>query len=82
MFLQVGLYLNGGRLGLGHVEEPSTVDVQLSPLTLQSTLNLKLGDQVWVDITVISPGVTLFDNGNHYTHFTGFMLEEEIGASL
>jgi hypothetical protein len=24
----------------------------------------------------------LFDNGNHHTHFTGFMLEEEIVASL
>jgi hypothetical protein len=24
----------------------------------------------------------LDDNSNHYTHFTGFMLEEEIGASL
>jgi hypothetical protein len=24
----------------------------------------------------------LLDNGNHHTHFTGFMLEEEIIASL
>jgi hypothetical protein len=24
----------------------------------------------------------LLDNNNHYTHFTGFMLEEEIAASL
>jgi hypothetical protein len=24
----------------------------------------------------------LFDSVNHYTHFTGFMLEEEIVASL
>jgi hypothetical protein len=24
----------------------------------------------------------LYDNEYHYTHFTGFMLEEEIGASL
>jgi hypothetical protein len=54
IYLQVGLFFSEGRLGLGHVshvEEPiSTVDVQLSPLTVQSTLNLKLGaDQVWVD---------------------------------
>jgi hypothetical protein len=26
--------------------------------------------------------VNLFDNGNHHTHFTGFVLEEEIVASL
>jgi hypothetical protein len=24
----------------------------------------------------------LYDNGNHFTHFTGWMLEEEIAASL
>jgi hypothetical protein len=24
----------------------------------------------------------LYDDGYHYTHFTGFMLEEEIVASL
>jgi hypothetical protein len=26
--------------------------------------------------------VKLLDSSNHYTHFTGFMLEEEIVASL
>jgi hypothetical protein len=27
-------------------------------------------------------GASLYDTGNHYNHFTGFMLEEEIVASL
>jgi hypothetical protein len=26
--------------------------------------------------------VYLADNGDHYTHFTGFMLEEDIASSL
>ena len=30
----------------------------------------------------MSTGVYLYENSNHYTHFTGFMLEEEIVASL
>ncbi len=80
--LGVGLYLNGGRLASGWVEETNTYAGQWSPLTLQSTLNLKLGDEVWVQINTVSSGVALHDSSGHYTHFTGFMLEEEIVASL
>ncbi len=78
--LGVSFYLNGGRIGSGYVEE--AVASQNSPLTLQSTLNLKKGDQVWLVIWDQSTGTYLYDDGNHFTHFTGFMLEEEIVASL
>jgi hypothetical protein len=79
--LGVSLHLNGGRIGTGYVAETNTPG-QSSPLTLQSTLNLKSGDQIWVAIAWQSTGASLFDNFNHHTHFTGFMLEEEIVASL
>jgi hypothetical protein len=79
--LGVSLYLNGGLIGRGYVEEANTDNTQLSPLTLQSTLNLKSGDQIWVEYSS-SPGAYLYDNSNHYNHFTGFMLEEEIVSSL
>jgi hypothetical protein len=49
VYLGVQLYLNGGRIGTGKVEEENTPG-QLSPLTLQSTLNLKSGDQIWMSI--------------------------------
>ena len=75
----VGLYLNGGYIGAGFVDEANTINGQLSPFTLQSTLSLKKDDQIRVQIHW---GTHLFDNGNHHTHFTGFMLEEEIAASL
>ena len=81
--LGVALYLNGGLpIGLGYVNESNTVANQNSPLTLQSTLNLKKGDQVWVAINAMSSGAFLLDDSYHLTHFTGFMLEEEIAASL
>jgi hypothetical protein len=79
--LGVSLYLNRNYIGLGYVREENTAG-QYSPLTLQSTLNLKSGDQVWMEIYLQESGASLFDNSNHYTHFTGFMLEEEIVASL
>jgi hypothetical protein len=82
VYLGVFLYLNGGRIGLGWVSESNTVAYQNSPLSVQSTLNLTKGDQVWVAISDISTGVNLADNSNHNTHFTGFILEEEIVASL
>jgi|688.fasta_scaffold284749_1 hypothetical protein len=89
--LGIGLYLNGGLIGVGKAEEAkaSFYYNQVRPLTLQSTLKLKSGDQVWLAIYVfvidtISPGASLFDSTSyeHFTHFTGFMLEEEIVTSL
>jgi hypothetical protein len=80
------LYLNGNLIGSSFLVEEYGPISRYSPVTLQSTLNLKTGDQVWVDITYFLSGATpinLYDNSyNHWTHFTGFMLEEEIGASL
>ncbi|XP_046645619.1 uncharacterized protein LOC124336056 isoform X5 [Daphnia pulicaria] len=77
----VGLYLNVNRIGLAFVEEYYTADGQNDQVTIQSTLKLKTGDQVWVQIDSMSWGVALTDYDDQYTHFTGFMLEEEIVAS-
>jgi hypothetical protein len=79
--LGVRLYLNGGLVGAGYVAE-TNADYLLNALTLQSMLNLEKDDLVWVQIAYLSSGVNLFDNVNHYTHFMGFMLEEELIASL
>jgi hypothetical protein len=51
-------------------------------VTVQSTLNMEKGDQVWVQIWNTLSGEYLADDSEHRTHFTGFMLEEEIAASL
>ncbi len=82
VYLGVGLILNGGLIGTGYVREENTASSQDSPLTVQSTLNLKKGDQVWVEIWLQRGTVSLVDSSAHFTHFTGFMLEEEIVASL
>jgi hypothetical protein len=76
--LGVGLYLNKSRIVTGWVEESNSVDNQDSPLTLQSTLNLNKGDQVFLQIIRMSSGVSLLEDSNNYTHFTGFLLDEEI----
>jgi hypothetical protein len=77
------LYLNGNYIGESGVDENNGPVDQYNPVTLQSTLNLKKGDQLWMQIEYYgSSSSYLHDNGNHHTHFTGFMLEEEIVASL
>jgi hypothetical protein len=79
------LYLNGNIIGANYVYETKgsiRPVAQFSPLTLQSTLNLKKGDEVWVQIDYGGSSLYLFDGSWHFTHFTGFMLEEEIVASL
>ena len=76
--LAVSLLLDGGQIARGFVEDANTVKNQSSQLIVQSTLNLKSGNQVWMEIVALSSGVSLA----HDTHFTGFMLEEEIVPSV
>ncbi|XP_046637878.1 interaptin-like isoform X1 [Daphnia pulicaria] len=76
------LYLNGNIIGSSNVHENKGPVDQWSPLTLQSTLNLKKGDRVWMQISYSSSSSFMYDNIDHRTHFTGFMLDEEIVASL
>ena len=83
MFIfKVFLYLKNLSVGRARAEDGITVALQNDQLTIQSTLNLKKGDRVWVQNDRISPGAFLYDSGAHFTHFTGFMLEDEIVASL
>ncbi len=82
--LGVSLYLNGNRIANGYVEEGINVIGQDEQVTFQSTLNLKKGDRVWVQIdgTGNESSSLLHDDNWPRTHFNGFMLEEEIVASL
>ena len=86
IYFGVQLYLNGGTIGTSRMEEGNPIGIgnidQWTPLTLQSTLNLKKGDQVWVAIYQQESGAYLADGSESITHFTGFMLEEDIVASL
>ena len=78
----VGLYLNFIQIGMGLVDEGNVVAYQYSPLTVQSTLNFEIRWSSLVTVNFVVGGEFLIDNGAHYIHFTGFVLEEEIVASL
>ena len=81
--LEIGMFLGGVCISKAQMEETNTVESQYGTVSLQSTLNLVSGEGVWVEITSMSPGVRLYggpspERNGHFTHFTGWMLEEEI----
>ncbi len=85
VFLGVELLLNGVAVGLGTTDEANTTadDSQLTPFTFHSTLYLNSGDTIWLQIKHMTPGAYLYDTQNwQSTHFTGWILEEELVNSL
>ncbi len=63
--LKVSLYLNDLRIS------SAVASYAKSTLTLQSTLNLQKGDQVWVQIDDIQKFIGFLDDSSdsHHTHF-------------
>lgn len=83
VYLVVQLLLNGAAVGMGSTDEANTINSQLTPISLHSTLRLNSGDQIWLQINEISLGAQLYDKENwQSTHFTGWILEEELVNSL
>jgi hypothetical protein len=75
------LQLNGKRVGYKMIKD-SIADVY-TELTIQSTLSLKAGDQIWLEIFYVSEGVFIHDfKNNGFNHFTGMLMEENLAGRL
>ncbi|EFX65556.1 vertebrate C1q and tumor necrosis factor-related protein-like protein [Daphnia pulex] len=73
-YLDVGLMVNG--VQIGRAECHSTTGGEWETLTLQSTIELKTGDSVWLQI-LFSFGSYLQDNSDaQFNHFSGWLLQE------
>jgi hypothetical protein len=77
--MHLHLVKNGGRIANAFADTTSPGG-QYETYSLQSTLQLQVGDQIWVDISGISAGA--YFNGYGYTHFTGWLLQEDVSLSL
>jgi hypothetical protein len=73
------IMLNGNQIG-GSASDDTANTYQYETFTLQSTLNLQAGDQIWWQIGSMTPGFKI--RAESLNHFTGFLLEEEITHSL
>ena len=79
----VNLLMNGKGVGQGvsrTYQQPSSSGWELITLSIQSTLNLEAGDKIWVQLGSISNSDGLYKYGS--THFTGWLLEEDISQSM
>ena len=80
-FAVIALQRDGKRVGLKRIED--TIGDVFRELTIQSTLNLKAGEQIWLEIFAKSDGVSLIDYKIFgFSHFTGFLLEENLADRL
>ena len=72
-------YLNGNStignwIGSGYASEVGSTVIQLETFSFQSTLNLKKGHQIWLEIGIMTRETSLWSG----TQFSGFLLEEKI----
>jgi hypothetical protein len=75
--LDVGIALNGAVVGRGEAND-YTGNGEYETYSLQLTLKLQAGDLISVQITSIATGVVLQDNSLHFTHFNGWLMQEEL----
>ncbi|EFX82922.1 C1q and tumor necrosis factor-related protein-like protein 3 isoform b isoform 2 [Daphnia pulex] len=76
-FVDVGLMVNGVQIGRAECFS-TTGGGDWETLTLQSTIELKTGDLVWLQIQNLR-GASLQDNSEGlFTHFSGWLLQEDL----
>lgn len=73
----ISLRLNGNSIGFGYSDDLGN---EYETFSIQSTLNLQAGDKIWLEISQQSTGACLSDHTNHFTHFIGWLLEENISS--
>ncbi len=79
--IAIALYVNGNEIGVALSDEVGTVE-QFGTYDMESTLNLKSGDQVWMAIKYKSLFTYIFDNFQHHNHFTGWLLQQDFENSV
>ncbi|KAI9563567.1 hypothetical protein GHT06_011031 [Daphnia sinensis] len=81
-YLVVGLYLNGVGVGVSEANVSNNAEDEYEQLSLQATLHMNAGDQVWLGLMYASAGSYLHDDIRHFTHFNGWLLEEDISQAV
>ena len=79
--VDVSMYVNGNFIGMGDADDTNSYS-QDESFSFQSTLSLQAGDHVWYELSRVDYNSHLTDDFNHHTHYTGWMIEENISDSL
>jgi hypothetical protein len=73
-YMHLFLLKSGSTIAKAYCDSTSPAD-QYETFSLQSTVKLQVGEQIWVEIGGITAGNHL--HGYDYTHFTGWLLQED-----
>jgi hypothetical protein len=76
-YLDVGLMVNGVQIGRAECQS-TTGGGEWETLTLQSTIELKMGDLVWLQIVSQKSAVLQDNSEDQFTHFSGWLLQEDL----
>ncbi len=76
-WLDVGLMVNGVQIGRAECAS-RTGGGDWETLTIQSTIELKMGDLVWLQIVHLQGAHLQDDSAGHFTHFSGWLLQEDL----
>ena len=75
--------VTGTSSAIGRTEAEGTPSALLwEPFTIQATLALGAGDQIWLQIPTMTDGSGLFDDQFHHNHFIGWLQDENISSWL
>jgi hypothetical protein len=78
-YFQVSLRKNGAEISMS--EADLTQAMSTDSFSLQSTLHLQEGDEIWIQVDQTNR-MFLYDDAGHYTHFNGWLLQEDVAQSL
>jgi hypothetical protein len=76
-YVDVGLMVNGVQIGRAECAITNGGN-EWETLSLQSTIELKAGDLVWLQIVAQKSGYLQDFNEGFFTHFSGWMLQEDL----
>jgi hypothetical protein len=76
-WVDVGLMVNGVQIGRAECHS-TTGGGEWETLTLQSTIELKAGDSVWLQIVALQGAYLQDISERQFTHFSGWMLQEDL----
>lgn len=57
-------------------------DSSFESLSIKSLLEMRAGDKIWLTINAKTGSAIIHDNDNHYTHFTGWLLDEDLSQTV
>jgi hypothetical protein len=78
-YFHVSLRMNGAEISMS--EADLTQGLSTDSFSLQSTLYLQVGDKIWIQVDQ-ADRMYLYDDAGHYTHFNGWLLQEDVAQSL